>query len=81
MRKFPIHIHTLHSLVGHAITDDLNIVRNTFQRDVFAKGPTYPEPKSINWKHNFKILMDSTDTIGGAGTDYPFRAPAFIPVC
>ena len=23
------------------------------------KGPKYREPKSINWKHNFKILMDS----------------------
>jgi hypothetical protein len=26
------------------------------QREVFAKGP-----KSINWKHNFKILMDSVE--------------------
>jgi hypothetical protein len=26
---------------------------------VFAKGPKYHEPKSINWKHNFKILMNS----------------------
>jgi hypothetical protein len=26
---------------------------------VFVKGPKYREPKSINWKHNFKILMDS----------------------
>jgi hypothetical protein len=34
------------------------------QRDVLAKGPKYPEPKSINWKHNFKILMDSTDAVG-----------------
>jgi hypothetical protein len=25
---------------------------------VFAKGPTYCEPKSINWRHNFKILMN-----------------------
>jgi len=28
---------------------------------VFAKGPTYREPKSINWKHNPKILMDSVE--------------------
>jgi hypothetical protein len=28
---------------------------------VFAKGPTYREPKSINRKHNFKILMDSVE--------------------
>jgi hypothetical protein len=26
---------------------------------VFAKGPKYREAKSINWKHNFKILMDA----------------------
>ena len=25
------------------------------------KGPKYREPKSINWKHNFKILMDSVE--------------------
>ena len=68
-------------MVGHVITVDLNIVRNTFQPDLFAKGPKYPEPKSINWKHNFKILMDSTDAIGGTGSNYPFRAPAFISVC
>jgi len=28
---------------------------------VFAKGPKYREPKPINWKHNFKILMDSVE--------------------
>ena len=27
-------------------------------RDVFANGPKYREPKSINCKHNFKIIMD-----------------------
>jgi hypothetical protein len=25
---------------------------------VFAKVHKYRKPKSINWKHNFKILMD-----------------------
>ena len=31
-------------------------------REVFVKGPKYhDEPKSINWKHNFKILMDSVE--------------------
>jgi hypothetical protein len=28
---------------------------------VIAKGPKYRESKSINWKHNFKILMDSVE--------------------
>jgi hypothetical protein len=27
----------------------------------FAKGPKYREPISINWKHNFNILMDSVE--------------------
>jgi hypothetical protein len=30
-------------------------------REVFAKGPKYREPKSINSKHNIKILMDSVE--------------------
>ena len=28
---------------------------------VFSQGPKYREPKSINWKYNFKILMDSVE--------------------
>jgi hypothetical protein len=40
---------------------DLKIIKDTSQRDVFAKGPKYREHKSINWKHNFKILMDSVE--------------------
>ena len=28
---------------------------------MFGNGPKYREPKSINWKHNFKILMDSVE--------------------
>ena len=40
----------------HVITGDLNIVNNTSLRN--AK---YHEPKSINWKYNFKILMDSVE--------------------
>ena len=26
-----------------------------------AKGPKYSEPKSINWKHTFEILMYSVE--------------------
>ena len=46
----------IYNLTGHVITGDLKIIKNTSQREVFAKGP-----KSINWKHNFKILMDSVE--------------------
>ena len=28
---------------------------------MFAKEPKYREPNSINFKHNFKILMDSVE--------------------
>ena len=48
----------IYNPTGHVITGDLKIINNTSLQEVFAKGPTYREPKSINWKHNFKILMD-----------------------
>ena len=37
------------------------MINNASLREVFAKGPKYRESKSINWKHNFKILMDSVE--------------------
>ena len=30
-------------------------------RKILAKGPKYREPQSINWKYNFKILMNSVE--------------------
>jgi hypothetical protein len=51
----------IYNQTGHVITGDLKIINNTSLRDVFAKGPKYREPKSINWKRNFKILMDSVE--------------------
>jgi hypothetical protein len=52
--KFPIHI----NMADIAITGDLKIINNTSLQDVFTTNPKYREPKSINWTHNFKILMD-----------------------
>ena len=43
----------------HVMTGDLNIVENISLRNVFAKGPKFREPQSINWKFIFKILMNS----------------------
>ena len=51
----------IYNPTGHVITGDLKIINNTSPRDMFAKGPKYREPKSINWKYNFKILMDSVE--------------------
>jgi hypothetical protein len=46
----------IYNPTDHVITGDLKIINNISLREVFAKGP-----KSINWKHNFKILMDSIE--------------------
>ena len=51
----------IYNPIGHVITGDLKIINNISLREVFDKGPTYREPKSINWKHDFKILMDSVE--------------------
>ena len=51
----------IYNPVGHVITGDHNIIKNTSQRDVFAKGPKCCEPKCINWKQTFTIIMDSID--------------------
>ena len=49
----------IYNPTGHVINGDLKIINNT--REVFDKGPKYREPKSIIWKHNFKILIDSVE--------------------
>ena len=51
----------IYNPTGHFITGDLDTINNASLRDVFAKASNYREPKSINWKHNFKILMDSVE--------------------
>jgi hypothetical protein len=51
----------IYNPTGHVITGDLKIINSTSPGEVFAKGPKYREPKSINWKHNFKILIDSVE--------------------
>ena len=48
----------IYNPTGHVITVDLNMIKKASKRDVFAKMPEYRELKSINWKYNFKILMD-----------------------
>ena len=30
-------------------------------RKILAKGPKYRDPQSINWKHNFNILINSVE--------------------
>ena len=36
---------------------------------MLSKFPKYREPKSINWKYNFKILMDSADDYARQGAN------------
>ena len=44
----------------------LSIIINTSLSDVFIKRPKYHESisKSINWKYNFEILLDSVKDNG-----------------
>ena len=51
----------LYNLADNVITGNLKIINNTSLRDVFANGPKNREPKSVKWKHYFKILMDSIE--------------------
>ena len=46
---------------GHVITGDLNIIQHESLRKVISHGPKFREPQHINWKHNFKIIMDAVE--------------------
>ena len=37
------------------------MIDNENIRKILTKGPNYREPQSINWKYNFKLLMDSVE--------------------
>ena len=46
---------------GHVITGDLNTIQHESLRKVISHGPKFREPQHINWKHNFKIIMDAVE--------------------
>ena len=48
-------------MADHVVTGAPNVVNNIPLQDVLAKGPKNSEPKSINWKHTFEILMYSVE--------------------
>ena len=49
------------SLVFRKIQSFVNIVNNYKLRQLLSKGPKYRESQPINWKQNFKLLMDSVE--------------------
>ena len=51
----------IYNPTGHVITGDHKVINKTSLREVFDKGTKYREPKFINWKHSFSILMDSVE--------------------
>ena len=55
------HYHFAYNPAGHVISGDLNIVNNYKLRQLLFKGPKYRESQPINWKQNFKLLMDSVE--------------------
>jgi hypothetical protein len=46
---------------GYVITNDLNINQHESLRNVISHGPKFREPQHINWKHNFKLIMDAVE--------------------
>jgi hypothetical protein len=38
---------------------DYSVDYNTYK--VISHGPKFREPQHINWKHNFKIIMDAVE--------------------
>ena len=40
---------------------DLNIIQHESPRNVTSHGHKFREPQHINWKHNFKIIMDAVE--------------------
>ena len=46
---------------GHGITGDLNIIQHESLRKVIYHSPKFREPQHINWKNNFKIIMDAVE--------------------
>ena len=64
--KNPLTCDCSHSLFqynpsGHAINGDRNIIQHESLRKMISHGPKFREPQHINWKHNFKIIMDAVE--------------------
>ena len=50
-----------YSPAGHIIHGKFNFVTNDKLRQLLSKGPKYRVPNQMNWKQNFKLLMDSLE--------------------
>jgi hypothetical protein len=46
---------------GHAITGDVNIVKNEELKSLILKGPKFREPRSFKWQQNFLSIMESVE--------------------
>ena len=55
------HSHFVYNPAGHVMSGDLKIVNNYKLRQLLSIGPKYRETQPINWKQNFKLLMDSVE--------------------
>jgi hypothetical protein len=43
------------------VLEDLNIIQHESLRKVISHDPKFRELQHINWKHNFKIIMDAVE--------------------
>jgi hypothetical protein len=46
---------------GHVVTGDLRVIENAKLRKLLSKGPNYREPKTVNFTHCRKSLVDGID--------------------
>ena len=51
-----------------SLGEDLSKIDNENLRKIIGKGPKYHDPQTINWKYNFKVLMDSVEDYTRKGT-------------
>ena len=47
-----------YSPVGHVVTGDMNIIRDTKLRSLIEKGPSYTEQNCINWRITEKLCRE-----------------------
>jgi hypothetical protein len=45
----------------YRLRSTINIIQHENLRKVISHGPKFREPQHINWKHNFKIIMDAVE--------------------
>jgi hypothetical protein len=49
-----------HLTASWSLNTDLGRLYESLRKEI-SRGPKFREPQHINWKHNFKIIMDAVE--------------------